>query len=325
MNYKPFKPAFGLANRHFQTLYSALFVKDLQLEIEIEQFELDDGDFLECTWHHKAKANRNKPIVALFHGLAGSYKSAYIQGIMRALGREDFSVVLMHFRGCSGKQNRLPRAYHSGDTYDAKLLLGHLRKSYPDSLLFAVGYSLGGNMLLKMLGEYGISSPLSAAVSVSAPMQLEVGANQMNRGFSKFYQAYLIEDLKKSLLEKYKLHDMKSFINIDEEGVKKLNTFWEFDNAYTAPIHGFSSADDYYAKSSAKQFLNYIQTDTLIIQALDDPFMTQAVLPREGQYSKKVKLETHPHGGHVGFIGGTIFKPEFYLEKRILSYFKQFI
>ncbi len=180
-------------------------------------------------------------------------------------------------------------------------------------------------MLLKMLGEFGISSPLKAAVSVSAPIQLKVGANQMNRGFSKFYQAYLLEDLKKSLLEKYKSHDMKSLINIDEDGVEKLKTFQEFDDAYTAPIHGFSSADDYYAKSSAKQFLNNIQTNTLIIQALDDPFMTPAVLPREGQYSKNVKIEAHPHGGHVGFISGTIFKPKFYLEERIVSYFKQFI
>jgi len=325
MNYEPFKPAFGLSNRHFQTLYSALFVKDVYIKTEIEQFELDDGDFLECYWHNRDKTNQEKPIVVLFHGLAGSYKSAYIQGIMQALGHEGFSVVLMHFRGCADKQNRLPRAYHSGDTDDAKLLFAHLQKSYPNVTLFAVGYSLGGNMLLKMLGEFGNSSPLTAAVSVSAPMQLEVVANQMNRGFSKFYQAYLLEDLKKSLLQKYKLHDMKSFINIDEDSVKKLKIFWEFDDAYTAPIHGFNSAKDYYAKSSAKQFLNNIQTDTLIIQALDDPFMTPEVLPNDGEYSHKVELEIHAHGGHVGFVGGTFLNPKFYLEERIISYFKQFI
>jgi predicted alpha/beta-fold hydrolase len=263
--------------------------------------------------------------VVLFHGLAGSYKSPYIQGMMRALGVQGFSVVLMHFRGCGAKPNRLPRSYHSGETVDAKSYLSHLKKSYPNALLFAVGYSLGGNMLLKMLGEFGVQSPIMAAVSVSPPMQLEVSADTMNRGFSKLYQAYLLRDLKKSLLKKYKLHNMKSLINVDEEGVKKLSSFWEFDDAYTAPIHGFSSAKDYYSKSSSKQYLKNIQTDTLVILSLDDPFMTPEVLPHANEYSKKVKFEIHEHGGHVGFISGTLFKPQFYLQERVVRYFKKFI
>lgn len=325
MNYKPFKPAFGLSNRHLQTLYSTFFAKHTQAEIEREKFELDDGDFVDCAWHNRPNKEDKKPIVLLFHGLAGSFYSPYIQGAMNALGQAGFSVVLMHFRGCSGKPNRLPRSYHSGDTLDAASYLAHLEKIYPHSSLFAVGYSLGGNMLLKMLGEFGISSSLRAAVCVSAPMQLDICADVMNRGFSKIYQANLMKELKKSLLEKYTMHDMSRLINKDQNSVKKLRSFQEFDDAYTAPIHGFSSAQDYYTKSSAKQFLNKITTPTLVIHALDDPFMTPEVLPKEDEYSKKVRLELHQNGGHVGFIGGTIFKPEFYLEQRIVSYFKEFI
>lgn len=325
MNYKPFKPAFGLSNRHLQTIYSTFFVKHSQPDVEIEQFELEDGDFLECFWHNKLKENDVKPIVILFHGLVGSFHSPYIQGIMNTLAHEGYSVVLMHFRGCSDKPNRLPKSYHAGETLDAKAYILHLQNSYPNSLLFAVGYSLGGNMLLKMLGEFGSSTPLKAAVCVSPPMQLDISADKMNIGVSKVYQANLLKDLKKELLKKYKLYDMKTLLKIDEKAVENLNSFREFDAAYTAPMHGFSSVQDYYTKSSSKQFLNDIQTDTLVIYSLDDPFMTPEVLPKEKEHSPKVKFEIHKDGGHVGFIGGTFFKPEFYLQERIVSYFKKFI
>ena len=324
MNYKAFKPATGLSNRHIQTLFSTFFVRSKNINLDVEQFELDDGDFLECHWYKRAKKGQDKPIVILFHGLAGSYNSPYIQGVMKAFSKNDFSVVLMHFRGCATKENRLPRSYHSGETGDAKSFIKHLQKAYPNTSLFAVGYSLGGNMLLKMLGEYSFNTPLTAAVSVSAPMQLDICANKMNTGFSKFYQSHLLKDLNSSLLKKYKMHDMNSLLSVKENEVKKLKSFWEFDGAYTAPIHGFKSAQDYYTKSSAKQYLNDIQTDTVVIHALDDPFMTPEILPKEGEFSKKVTLEVFAHGGHVGFIGGSILKPEFYLEDRIVSYFKQF-
>ncbi len=317
-----FQPAFGLRNRHFQTLFPALFRKQSRPEIEIEQFELSDGDFVECFWHYKPHKGDNTPIVVLFHGLDGSYESSYIQGMMHALKRESFSSVLMHFRGCSGKTNRLPRSYHSGDTGDAKAWIESLVQRYPKSPLFAVGYSLGGNMLLKLLGEWGTSSPITAAVSVSAPIQLEVSADQMKRGFSKFYQYILMRGLKRTLLKKYGHHDMRSLIGIDEKGVKKLRNFWDFDDVYTGPIHGFGSAAEYYKKSSAKQFIKDITTNTLIIQALDDPFMTSGILPDKEAVSSNVRIECCPHGGHVGFVGGSFFKPKYWLESRIIHYFR---
>jgi len=319
---KPFIPAFGLGNRHIQTLFSTLFRKQVEPTVHIEKFELQDKDFVEGYWSSMPTATN--PIVVLFHGLTGSFQSSYIQGAMNLLSQNGFHVVLMHFRGCSGKDNILPRSYHSGDTGDAKEFIIYLNKKYPKNQIFAVGYSLGGNMLLKLLGENGTTLNIKAAVSVSAPMQLDICANRINKGFSKFYQYRLMKDLKKTLLNKYKKYDMKKLIGIDKEKVKELKNFWEFDAAYTAPIHGFKSAQDYYTTSSAKQYLKDIKTDTLLIQALDDPFMTPAVLPLKEEVPEKINIELYKHGGHVGFVSGTIFSPQYWLEERILHYFMSF-
>lgn len=314
-----FKPAIGLHSSHLQTLYPALFRKVKPLEMQLEVLELSDGDFLDCFWYGRPRnEDNNRPIVILFHGLEGSYKSPYIQGMITQLHSKGYSCVLMHFRGCSGRDNRLARCYHSGETKDAKEWIDKLKLQYPTTPLFAIGYSLGGNMLLKLLGEE--NSLLDGAVSISAPMQLDVCANKMNRGFSKIYQYHLMKHLKKSLLQKYNYHDMETLIGIDASGVKKMKTFWEFDNRYTGPIHGFSSAQHYYQKSSAKQYLKLIKTPTLIIHALDDPFMTPQILPKESEVSSKVTLEIYPNGGHVGFVSGTILKPKYWLEERVLEY-----
>ncbi len=316
---KSFKPAFGLKNKHLQTLYSSLFRKDLKLNFEIEIFEFDDKDFVDCYWYNK---QNDKDIVVLFHGLAGSFKSPYIQGTMKTLSENGFSPVLMHFRGCSGRDNKLPRAYHSGDTNDALSFLKSIKKRFPNSKIFAIGYSLGGNMLLKLLGELKENKLIEKAISVSAPLQLDISANKMNKGLSKFYQAYLLKDLKQQLKKKYNQHDMQSLIKLNKQEIKTLRNFWQFDDVYTAKIHGYESASDYYKKSSAKQYLKDIQTQTLIIHALDDPFMTPEILPSKNGLSKNIILEIYPNGGHVGFIGGTIFRPIYWLEKRIIDFLK---
>ncbi len=227
----------------------------------------------------------------------------------------------MHYRGTSGKENNLARSYHSGDTADAFSFISSLKSRYPKAKLYAVAYSLGANMLLKLLGESGHNSNLEAAVCVSAPMQLDICADSMNRGFSRLYQTNLLKDLKISLDKKYDRHDMKSLINLKREDIKNIKTFWEFDDAYTAPIHGFSSAKDYYTKSSSKQFLKDIKTPTLIIHSLDDPFMTPEVLPKEDEISKNVTLEVSKKGGHVGFISGSFLKPKYWLEDRVVEFF----
>jgi len=318
---KPFKPAIGLRDGHSQTLFPSFFRKLDDLDYDIEIFELSDGDFVECYWYNKEA--EDAPIVVIFHGLEGSYSSPYVKGIMKALKKSGYRVVLMHFRGCATKENRLARCYHSGETNDAKEFISHIKNRFNDTPIFAIGYSIGGNILLKLLGEYGDNSPLKSAVSVSAPMELSLCADKMNRGFSKIYQFHLMKHLKKSLLAKYKVHDMKSIIGIDENRVKNMKTFWEFDNIYTGPIHGFKDAKDYYNKSSARGYLYRIKTKTLIIHSLDDPFMTPEILPTYDEVSSSVDLEIYKNGGHVGFISGTILKPKYWLEDRIIEYFNR--
>jgi hypothetical protein len=315
-----FKPAFGLGNCHIQTVYSSLFRREKKLFFDKKIFSLSDGDFLECYWHHAEKKLDNSPIVVLFHGLAGSYKSPYIQGAIEALSKNGFDSVIMHFRGCTGNDNRLPRSYHSGDSGDALEFLKSIKNEFPKRALYAVGYSLGANMLLKLLGELKNNSLIEKAIAISPPMQLDACSARMNQGFSRYYQYRLIKDLNLALEKKYDKHDMEKLLGIKRDDIKNLKTFMDFDSAYTAPIHGFKSAQEYYTKSSSKQYLKDIKTDTLIIHSSDDPFMSQGVIPTEDELSESVTLKLTKKGGHVGFIGGTILKPRYWLEEEIVKY-----
>jgi predicted alpha/beta-fold hydrolase len=328
-----FLPTSILKNKHLQTVYATFFRKPLTLATTNEMFELEDGDFVDCCWLDKPEESSTKPIVILFHGLEGSSQSPYIQGAMQALQTAGYASVLMHFRGCSGRDNRLPKTYHSGATSDAKAWIEHVSQCFPNAPLFAIGYSLGGNMLLKLLGEYGrleqldasFSSPLKAAIAVSAPMQLDDSADAIHKGSSRSYEAHLLRSLKSTLLRKYHQHDMEMLIGKTINQVKKIRTIREFDDVYTAKINGFEGAQDYYTKSSAKQFLPDIKTNTLIIHALDDPFMTPSVLPDHASkdFASNINMEIHQNGGHVGFVAGSVFKPVYYLEQRMLSYFDE--
>ncbi len=316
-----FKPAGFLANGHLQTLYAGLFSKPSTPDVAWEILELPDGDFVECVWHQKPKLDEKRPIMILFHGLAGSFDSPYIKRAMHALGAKGFAVVLMHFRGCGKEMNRLARAYHSGDTEDAKYLISHLKATYHDSPLFATGYSLGGNMLLKLLGEMQEDSLLDGAMVVSAPMQLESSANRINQGFSKLYQYNMMRSLRASLIEKYRYHDIEKEIGLKKEDIKHLRTFWEFDDAYTAPMHGFKDAKEYYEKSSSKPYLKDIMIPTLIIHAQDDPFMGKEVIPSDDELSEEITFELYASGGHVGFVAGSVLRPHYWIEERMLDFF----
>jgi uncharacterized protein len=322
--YKTFTPSFWMKNRHIQTLYQTFFREKLNIHFEMETFTLSDGDFLECYWHVPNNSQVNTPIVILFHGLAGSFYSPYIQGMMQTLSQQGYKTVLMHFGSCSGTLNKLPRSYHSGETNDAREYIQSLQKRFNKAKLYAVGFSLGGNMLLKLLGEEKENSLLNAAIAISPPMQLDTCANAINKGFSKIYQRHLIGLLNSSLKKKYSLHDMQSLIGISKEDVGKIKTFWEFDAIYTAPVHGFNSVQEYYSQSSSKQFLQYIQKPTLIIHSQDDPFMDISVIPSNTEVSKYVNLEITRNGGHVGFIEGSFFKPKYWLEKKVLLFLESY-
>ncbi len=322
MNTEAFEPKGILKNRHIQTVYSTFFRKKAKHNYTIERFRLSDNDFLELYWFEPHRDGT--PLAILFHGLGGSYASPYIYGMMHALSKEGINSVVMHYRSSSGVMNDTPLSYHSGKTDDALEVLEALSLSYPDTRLFGIGFSLGANLLLKLLGETGTNTPFSAATAISSPFDLELCALQLNRGFSKVYQAYILKDLKKMLHQKFERFDMTPYTPLKKEHIDTLNTFYKFDAAYTAPAHGFASVEEYYKKASSKPFLHKITTPTLLIHAKDDPFVPQEALPTSKELSDTVTYELHERGGHVGFIDGTLFEPTYYLEKRVPAFLSGF-
>jgi predicted alpha/beta-fold hydrolase len=316
-----FRPAMFAANRHIQTLLPTFLRGNISVHYEHQEITLPDGDFLDLAWNRIPAKSENDPIVVIFHGLEGSIDSPYVKGLMRQVTKCGWHVVLMHFRNCSGRMNRAARTYHSGETSDARFLIQWLKDNFPYAPLLAVGYSLGGNMLLKLLGEMQSEAPLHAAVAISVPLLLNVCADQMRSGFSQIYQYQLLRKMKQKVLAKYRQYDYQKLIGLNRSKIRDIKDFWDFDAAFTAPINGFKNAQDYYARSSARQYLARIQKPTLIIQSMDDPFMSPTVIPQEDELSSSVCLELSDKGGHVGFVSGYLWKPEFWLEKRVVEYF----
>ena len=261
------------------------------------------------------------PVVLVLHGLEGSSDSPYARGMLAAIHSHGWRGVIMHFRGCSGELNRLPRSYHSGDTDDLQTVVELLR-ARDDEPAAAIGYSLGGNVLLKWLGEHGAGAPLEAAAAVSVPYTLALAANRLARGLSRIYQRRLIDDLRAKLHRKFA--DGTSPIDLDRADSSR--DFWEFDDRVTAPLHGFRNVEDYYTRSSSRQYLRHIRIPTLMIHAEDDPFMTPEVLPTRDELSSSIRLEVSAHGGHVGFVHGPApWRPRYWLEERIPAYLQKFL
>ncbi|MFT5260676.1 MAG: putative alpha/beta-fold hydrolase [Gammaproteobacteria bacterium] len=301
-----FKPNFGFANPHVQTICSVLNKGRIEAN-RSERVELVDGDFLDINWF-----DGGGPTVVVMHGLGGSLESHYAIALMNALKRGGYTGVFMHFRGCSGELNRLPRAYHSGDTGDFSAVLDYVREVTAREIFAAVGFSLSANVLLKYLGESGSHSDLQKAVAISVPFDLAGSARKLSQGTSRFYQRHLISILKRSYQQKFKV--MTSPVSPD---LTKIHTFFHYDDAITAPLHGFDGVDDYYSRSSCNQFIKHINSDTLIVHALDDPFVDQDSIPTV--LPGGVKLELSKHGGHVGFLSGG-YLPKHWLGQRILSF-----
>ena len=305
-----FRPAWWLSNPHLQTIVASKLSQRPDIDTRHERIELADGDFLDL--NHSIR--EQGPLVCLFHGLAGCIDSGYIKGAFQALEQCGMRPVLMHWRGCSGEPNRLARSYHSGETDDIRFLVDLLQMRHPDVPILAVGYSLGGNALLKYLGEEGDDCPVSGAIAVCPPLVLHVGADKLNSGIAKGYQRYLIGQMRDQHEAKRKCHPE---LDLKPAG-PELDTFWKFDDALTAPLHGYEDAQDYYTQCSARQYLSQIQTPTHVIYALDDPFFTPEVIPHEHELSASVTLETTDQGGHVGFLQGR--RPgqlEYWLDARV--------
>jgi len=307
-----FKPAWWLPNPHLQTLWAALVRRKIPIPIRSERLELPDGDFLDLAW-----VDRNEgPIIIVLHGLNGSIHSSYVRGILQAIKQQGWRGVLMHFRGCSGLPNRLARSYHSGDTSDLQYVITELVKREPKTPLYAVGYSLGGNVLLKWLGESGINNPLRAAAAISIPFEVGKTSDYLNTGFSRLYQWKLLHELLKSDRRKFK----KMTPHHDKQ-TKKIQNIREFDDTITAPLHGFKNAEDYYIQSSSRQYLASIKIPTLVLHALDDPFTPLNAIPNALEVSPAVTLELTNQGGHVGFVAGKYpWHPTYWLEEKIVRY-----
>jgi hypothetical protein len=303
-----FEAPWWLSSPHAQTVFSTVTRRRPALETREERLELADGDFVDLVWVGALQG----PTVLVLHGLEGSIESSYARGILKAVVARGWRGVLMHFRGCSETPNRLPRAYHSGDTGDVAEVVATLRARDPDAVWMAVGYSLGGNVLLKWLGESGGDNPLRAAVAVSVPFVLEACADRLERGLSRVYMKRFLKELKASYAAKRPLGRLS-----------QLRTIRQWDQEVTAPLHGFDSAIDYYHRSSSRQFLKSIEVETLVIHARDDPFMSPQVVPTQEELSASVRLEVSETGGHVGFIGGTPRRPHFWLESRIPEFLAQ--
>ncbi|MBQ57320.1 MULTISPECIES: hydrolase [Pseudomonas] len=315
-----FKPAWWLPGAHSQTLWNSMCRTPPKLERRRERLWLADSDFLDLDWYgqHDVEA----PLVLVLHGLTGSSSSLYVLGLQQSLAQQGWASVALNWRGCSGEPNLLPRAYHSGASEDLRETINHLRAQRPMAPLYAVGYSLGGNVLLKYLGESGAQSHLQGAVAVSVPYRLDQCADRIGIGFSKVYQAHFMREMVAYVKNKQRLFahhgQTEHLAKLDSLGsLENMRTFWDFDGRITAPLHGFSDAQDYYKRSSSRYYLGAIECRTLLIQAADDPFVFRQSLPDAHELSASTEFELHAHGGHVGFIDGSVKKPGYYLERRI--------
>jgi predicted alpha/beta-fold hydrolase len=308
-----FRPAWWLPGPHLQTLYPSLLRGRVVPPLSRQRLELPDGDFLDIDWTGSADGMH----VLVLHGLEGSLESHYAGGLLARLAREGYHAGLLYFRGRSGEPNRLPRSYHSGDTADLDYVVRSLRCAEPERKLALVGFSLGGNVLLKWLGEQRCKAPVATAIAISVPFDLARAARRLERGLSRLYRDHLLRRLREAVIVKSKRHEPP----LPLQELKRLRSFHAFDDAITAPLHGFAGVDDYYARSSCKPFLSAICIPTLILQARDDPFLPADALPEESDLSPAVTLELAAHGGHVGFVSGrNPATPVYWLEQRIAEH-----
>ena len=261
---------------------------------------MPDGDFLDVDVLAAAAA---APQLIILHGLEGSARSPQVRGLLSQAHRYRWGAVAVNFRGCSGAPNRLGRSYHGGDTGDLSFVIARVRARQPSSPIVCVGFSLGGNVLLKYLGEQGeaLPAPIRAAVAVSAPFDLARSAHALEHGFSRVYGHRLVERLKRKTLNKLTRYPDLA----DAKALRTVHTLAEFDDAITAPVHGFRDAADYWAQSSSAAFLPRIRRPTLLINAQDDPFLPSEALPvRAVSDNPFLHAEFPASGGHLGFLAG---------------------
>jgi predicted alpha/beta-fold hydrolase len=307
-----------LPGGNLQTVYAVLLGKRRRFRFERERWTTPDGDFIDVDrTDAQSEAERARPLVVLFHGLEGGSRSHYASSFARECVRLGWRCALPHFRGCSGEPNLLPRAYHSGDAAEIGWILRRFRERERGAL-FAAGISLGGNALLRWLGEDAAAhETLDGAAAVSAPMDLMVSGDALGRGFNLFYTRVFLATMKSKGSEK-----LARFPGLfDEAAMLRARTLREFDDVFTAPLHGFRDVNDYWTRASAKPWLGRIRVPTLLVNARNDPFLPARALPSPDEVSGAVRCEFPREGGHVGFVSGAFPGGLDWLPRRVAAFF----
>ncbi len=312
-----------LVGGHAQTIYP-LLIKPPAYPYRRERWATPDGDFIDLDFSESAdeaasRAAGETPLVVLFHGLEGSSNSHYALALMHALRAHGWGGVVANFRGCSGEPNLLPRTYHSADSEEIDWILRRLGKEYPQRPLYVAGVSLGGSVLLKWLGEREASAPslIRAAAAVSAPLDYAACGHHLGRGFNRVYSLHFLRTLKRRSAAK-----LTRFPELfDGERLRRARTLHEFDDVVTAPVHGFRDADDYWRRASCRPWLAAIRLPTLVLNAINDPFLPVQALPAAKEVAAEVRLEYPREGGHVGFVAGDFPGELGWLPQRLLHFF----
>ncbi len=313
----PFRPPWWLKNGHLQTVFAPCFRRSSNTATRKVTWNTPDNDFLNL---HFCDGVPEKPTVLMLHGLEGDAQSKYLLGMNALFQAVGWTAVSMEFRGCGGEMNRAPRLYHSGETTD--LAFAAARLSDDPGPVYAVGFSLGGNVLAKWLGETGAeaASWVRAAAVVSAPYDLTVSGPHIDRVMHGAYAKHFLH----KLIEKAVAKEQRFPGIIDIDRVRRSRTLWEFDEYATAVLHGFSGAHEYWATQGCGQFLDGIRVPTMLLSSADDPFNPASTLPRDqADRSPYLIPQFTERGGHVGFVyGASPFRPRYWAEEQVARYFQ---
>jgi len=315
--YQP--PSWWGSSGHLQTIIPALFRKVVSSPYTRERITTPDGDFLDCDWLYAASSRPSQKLVIISHGLESNSHRPNVLGMARAVSLCGYDALAWNFRGCSGEPNRLPRAYHSGATEDLHTVLDHVAAKYDE--IYLIGFSLGGNLTLKYLGEQSeaLSPKVKKAVVFSVPCDLAASSKQLSRVSNRLYERRFLNSLRQKIEQKATLFPNQ--ISLAPYLKKQIKTLRDFDNYYTAPLHGFQNAEDYYAKCSAKQFISRITIPTLMVNAKNDVFLAPSCYPfDEAKSSDVFFLETSESGGHLGFITKKTPHGLYWSEMRALGF-----
>jgi len=314
IKHSTYRAPWWLPGAHLQTIAPALLRKAHPITTERERLELGDGDFLDLDWRREGRSK----LAILSHGLEGSTKANYIQSMADALWQEGWDVLAWNFRSCSGEMNRLARFYHSGASEDLKQVINHTLAQHPAEQIDLVGFSLGGNLTLKLLGEMGnnLSPRIHRAITFSVPCDLACSSLQLESWLNQqLYMPRFIRPLLHKIATKRSSHP--EIPEIDPN--LKIKSFREFDDRYTAPLHGFLNAEDYWERSSSRPWLSSIRIPTLLVQATNDPFLAEKCYPyTEANESDTFFLEVTQGGGHVGF--GSPWQKRNWAESRAIEF-----